>query len=243
MARDSNSIEKLFYKIHPRYRHRYEIYNELLCNNLTKDIAWLDIGCGRNEYVADFGHRAGTALGIDKLTNRESADVPFLQADLRNIPLPSNYADLITLRMVVEHLERIPEDLSDIVRLLKPDGRLLLLTTNVLSPVVFLPRLLPFALKTWLIQKYFDVSSEDIFPTYHKLNSPGKMIRVFSDMKLISLEYIEQVPLPNPLLTLLFGLWYSFTNIPGLRYFRSNLLAVFQKQELSTDRVRKDASN
>jgi hypothetical protein len=49
------------------------------------------------------------------------------------------------------------------------------------------------------------------------------------NMKLSSLEFLEQVPFHRPLLTFTFGLWYSVTKFSLLRCFRSSLLAVFHK--------------
>ncbi|MBU2444729.1 MAG: class I SAM-dependent methyltransferase [Bacteroidetes bacterium] len=221
--------EHLFRKLHPDYRHRWEVYNEVLRKLITKDTVWLDIGCGTNEHVAEFGNMAKTAIGIDILDNGHRANAPFLRADLRNIPLPSSYASLITLRMVTEHLERVPQDFSEIDRLLVPGGTLLLLTTNSSSPIIFLPRLLPFSLKRWLIGKLFGVPCDDVFPTYHRFNTLSKMIDGVFNMKLSSLEFLEQVPLHRPLLTCIFGLWYSVTRFSPLRCFKSNLLAVFHK--------------
>ena len=222
-------IENIFRIINPGYKHRWEVYEAMLINNITKDTVWLDIGCGKNGLVANFGQKAKQAVGIDILDDNDRFDEPFLLCDLRNIPLPSAYANLITLRLVVEHLEKIPEDFSEICRLLIPGGKLIILTTNSLSPILFLPRLLPYRLKSWIIQKLFCIDSREIFPTYHRFNTPHKMAKGFSEMVLLRLDYLEQVPLDNFFLALLFGLWYTFAKISIFRYFRSNLLAVFQK--------------
>lgn len=222
-------IQKIFRKINPGYKHRWEIYEMIIINSITKNTVWLDIGCGKNELVANFGKKAKQSIGVDILNDKDRADAPFLLADLRNIPFPSGYANLITLRLVVEHLEKVPEDFSEICRLLVPGGKLIILTTNSLSPIIFLPRLLPYRLKSWIIQKLFDVDSREIFPTYHRFNTPHKMAKGFTEMVLLRLDYLEQVPLDKPFLALLFGLWYTFAKISIFKYFRSNLLAVFQK--------------
>jgi SAM-dependent methyltransferase len=211
------------------YRHRWEIYNDLLCGHLSKESVWFDVGCGCNEYVADFGNRAKSALGIDVQAQPGQSDAPFLQADLRKIPLPDASANLITLRMVVEHLEEVPRDFSEINRLLAPGGALIVLTTNTLSPLVLLPRIIPYPLKRWLIAKMFHVDDSDIFPTFHRFNTPKKLKNGVFDLKLSSLEYLEEIPAGNRLLTLVFGLWYSITAFAHLRFLRSSMLAVYLK--------------
>lgn len=227
-----NWTEKLFRRFNVEYRPRWVVYEDILANCITKDTVWLDIGCGKNENVADYGHMAKNALGIDSIDSQGRTDAPFLCADLHSIPLPSDYASLITLRLVVEHLKKVPEDFSEIFRLLKPGGQLIILTTNSLSPLIFIPRLFPYRLKSWIIQKTFGVDSHDVFQTYHQFNTPGKMIKGLPEMLLLKLEFLEQVPLNKVLLTLIFGSWYSIVKLPLLKYFRSNLLAVYQKTSI-----------
>ena len=231
MQMNPNWAEKLFRRFNVEYRPRRVIYEDILANNITKDTVWLDIGCGKNENVADYGHMAKNALGIDAIDSQDRTDAPFLCADLHNIPLPSNYASLITLRLVVEHLQKVPEDFSEICRLLKTAGQLIILTTNSLSPVIFIPRIFPYRLKSWIIQKTFGVDSHDVFQTYHQFNTPRKMIKGLPEMSLVRLEFLEQVPLNKVLLTLIFGFWYSIVKMSSLKYFRSNLLVVYQKAQ------------
>jgi SAM-dependent methyltransferase len=226
---ESNWIEKLFRKLNPNYSPRHEIYNQLLNEYINGETIWLDIGCGRNEHVAEYGQKAKLALGIDRLINPGITDAPFIQANLRNIPLPPDYADLITLRMVVEHIERIPEDFFEINRILKPNGKLIILTTNIMSPVVFLPSLFPSALKNWLILKIFKVSHEDVFPTHHRFNSPRVIKRGICNLRPINIQYLEFVSLDRPLLLFVFGIWYLIVKPSPFRYLRSNILAVFEK--------------
>ena len=227
---NNKTIENIFLKYNPEYQYRWVIYNKLLEECISPETVWLDIGCGKNELVSEFGKNAKYALGIDILDEKERLDAPFLKCDLRSIPLPPNYANVITLRMVVEHLEKIPGDFAEAIRLLIPGGKLIILTTNSLSPLVFLSRLLPYRLKSWMIQKLFSINSSEIFPTYHRFNTPPKMIKGISGMSLVRIEYIEQIPFSKPFLALVFGFWYIITKIPGVRYFRSNLLSIYRKE-------------
>jgi SAM-dependent methyltransferase len=194
-----------------------------------KDSVWIDIGCGPNAYVKEFGCLAKIAVGVDILDDDSRTNAAFIRADLRKLPLATCCATLVTLRMVAEHLERVPQDFSEINRVLASGGRLIVLTTNTWSPIIFLPGVLPYSIKKWLIGKIFNVPDDDIFPTFHKFNTPGTMARGVYDMKLSSLEFIEGVPLRRPLLTCALGFWYCVTRLPLLWRFRSNLLAIFQK--------------
>jgi len=219
----------MFRSLHPDFQHRWEIYESVLKESLTPETVWLDIGCGKNEMVAKMGKHAKSALGTDIVNDPDRTDAPFLLSDLHSIPLPSGYATLITLRMVVEHLPRGADDLLDICTLLAPGGKLIILTTNKLSPIVLLPSVLPYRVKSWVIQKLFGVREHDIFPTHHRFNTRRLMVRGLSGMTLLQLWHVEEVPLNKPFLALLFGMWFTFVEMPGLKSLRSNLLAVYQK--------------
>lgn len=222
-------LERLFRKLDPQYQHRYEIYDETVFGCLTSKSVWVDIGCGRNEHVAAFGSAAAFAVGIDVSRHPQRTPAPFIQADLRHLPLPADFADLVTLRMVVEHLARVPDDFFEVNRILKSGGKLIILTTNSSSPVVFLPRLLPYRWKEWLLRKSFRVERDDLFPTHHRFNSPQKFRRGVYDVRLVSLRFLEQVPFSRFWLTFIFGSWYLLTKPFFCRRIRSNILAVFQK--------------
>jgi ubiquinone/menaquinone biosynthesis C-methylase UbiE len=230
MKANGNWTETWFRKLNPGYRHRGEVYDEFLCKCITKETVWLDVGCGKNAHVAAYGQMARSSLGIDKLDYQDRADAPFLQTDFRSIPLPSSSVDLVSMRLVVEHLEKIPDDISEIDRVLKPGGRVIVLTTNSLSPLIFLPRLLPFGVKNWIIRKMFGVGSNEVFPTYHRFNTPRKMAKGFGGLRLSRIEFLEQVPLDKPLLTFMFGLWYCIVKFSPLKWLRSNLLAEYEKR-------------
>ena len=223
-------IDSLFRKINPAYRHRYEVYNDLISELIGRDTVWVDVGCGCNENVSISGGQARIAVGIDALIHPELRQAPFVQASLRKIPLRSGCADLVTLRMVVEHIEKVPDDFAEIERILKPGGKMVVLTTNKLSPLVFAPGVLPYRLKESLIRMVFKASPDDVFPTYHRFNTPGAMRKGIGAMKFESVQFLEQVPLSSAGLTIIFGGWYTLTRLPFLSHLRSTMLAVFEKR-------------
>ncbi len=87
-------------------------------------------------------------------------DIPdnenFIKADIGNLPFDSEYADLITLRFVVEHFQDQNKYLSELTRVLKKGGKIIILTTNLLSPLIFIPKfLLPYSIKSRILTKTF----------------------------------------------------------------------------------------
>jgi hypothetical protein len=55
------------------------------------------------------------------------------------------------------------------------------------------------------------------------------MAQGIGNLKLTHLEFIEQLPLSNPWLTLIFSNWYFITKMRPFRSLKSNILAVFEK--------------
>ncbi len=226
--------ERVFRRWAPDYRHRWEIYNEHLVLLLSPEKAWLDIGCGDNGIVETLGSFASVAIGLDVLRHPDLVQAPFIQADARRLPFKDETFDIVTMRMTVEHIEHVPDDLWDIIRVLRPNGTIAIMTTNRWSPFILVPLILPFRTKQWIIQKLFGVNSHDIFPTYHRFNTPTQMRQGLGPLHFSGLHFLEQVPMSNALLTLVFGSWYLVTNNKLLYQFRSTMLAFFTKNNSHT---------
>jgi len=72
-------------------------------------------------------------------------------------------------------------------------------------------------------------AEEDVFPTFHRCNTPGVLRRGILSMTLKSIRFLEQVPLQSGGLALVFGGWYTVTRLPFLDRLRSTMLAEFEK--------------
>jgi len=165
--------EKICFKLDPTYKYVRTEYNEILESILTSDFVWIDIGCGSNKHVKKFGKMVKYTVGMDLLPPSDPSS--FFTADMNYLPLKSGNIDLITVRFVVEHIKNIEPILSEIQRILKPGGQLLILTTNTWSPYILLGRLLPLSLKTTLIRFFYRINESNTLPAWHRFNSIGKM--------------------------------------------------------------------
>ena len=100
----------------------------------------LDVGCGTGEVIllAKSRAKAGKAYGIDpapemiavarKKAARKKLDIDFRVAVIESLPFPDSSIDVVTSSLMMHHL---PEDLkarglTEIYRVLKPGGRLLI---------------------------------------------------------------------------------------------------------------------
>ncbi len=91
-------------------------------------------GCGVGMYLARLAEDAVQAVGLD--IEHERAVEAHQRADWvvcaagENLPLPSNYFDLTLSHEVIEHVQDDRQAVGEIVRVLKPGGRLVLFCPN-----------------------------------------------------------------------------------------------------------------
>lgn len=218
--------QKIQHFVDPLFVPRWIVYKESLKNLLNPESFWIDCGCGDNSMVRELKHLCKFAVGID--IEKPENDVDFIKAEIGTLPFPENYADVITLRFVVEHLSS-PEDLRDILRVLKPGGKLLFITTNLRSPFVAIPKLIPYRLRNKLISTIFKVNDSDVFPTFHRFNTPTVLRRSIPGFTLESIRFLSDLNSTRSLIFLIYLAWHVVTMPNILRSFRANILAVYTK--------------
>jgi ubiquinone/menaquinone biosynthesis C-methylase UbiE len=220
--------EKILQKFDPDFKHRWVIYNELLIESLGDNIVWLDCGAGNNGIVDSFGHLAKTAIGIDLA--KPGYKKNYVRGDIQHLPFKTRFADLITLRFVVEHFDNPSKYFDELNRIVKPGEKIIILTTNILSPFIFLPKVfLPQSIKSRLLIKIFKVQEDDIFPTYHRLNSPYKFEKLKSVYELDRIQFISDLNYTRKWMFLILLIWHLITKPKFLNKFRTNILVVLEK--------------
>ena len=91
-------------------------------------------GCGLGAYLSRLAPEAEQAVGIDveldrvKLARQQSLDVACAVAE--KLPYPSGHFDLVLSNEVIEHVQDDQLAIQEIVRTLKPGGRLVLFCPN-----------------------------------------------------------------------------------------------------------------
>lgn len=78
----------------------------------------LDVGCGENRLVRQYGD----GVGVDVV---DWGDVDLVVKDSASIPLPGESFDTISFVACLNHISNRRAVLAEALRLLKPDGRLL----------------------------------------------------------------------------------------------------------------------
>jgi 2-polyprenyl-3-methyl-5-hydroxy-6-metoxy-1,4-benzoquinol methylase len=129
--------EKEFGFVH-KVRSRLEANRLLaLCKDLGDDAKILDVGCGDGFHLRllrDFGNKNWTLEGLDASEKAvEVADKLGTKVHLgtaESNELPENTYDLAFLIQTVEHVDKPDQVLSAICRILKPNGKLIIVTDN-----------------------------------------------------------------------------------------------------------------
>jgi SAM-dependent methyltransferase len=166
-------------------------YAQLLSKLVPAGAAWLDAGCGHQAFKITSTHeetqivsRANLAVGCDLDRQALQTHRSFkLRAccDIGRLPFASEAFDVVTLNYVAEHLKESQATFVELARVLRPGGRLVVVTPHALGYFVRLARLGRRLLPESLVRKFILLrefrSPEDIFPTFYHANTRDDLLR------------------------------------------------------------------
>jgi SAM-dependent methyltransferase len=175
--------------IHLDLTHPQVLYGRALQRYMRPGIKWLDVGCGY-QILPDWAMsqteqerlvRSVIFLaGVD--VDERIKDHPLLTYRVKALggalPFKAETFDLVTANMVVEHIKDPQSFLSDIFRVLRPNGRFLFHTPNHLFWLIFLSHLVPGRLKKSMIKTLEQRNADDVFPTHYTMNTAGRIERL-----------------------------------------------------------------
>lgn len=176
----------------PRLRRAHDYftpddwYEALLAGLVTPGVRWLDVGCGRdlfpnNRKLAQLlAGRAGRLVGLDP--DPALQENPFVHeriaASIDDFDGGRRF-DLVTLRMVAEHVAAPESCVRGIARALRPGGLAVVYTVFGLSPVPLLTRICPMPLRHAIKRLLWRTEPRDTFPTCFRMNTRSALRRVF----------------------------------------------------------------
>jgi SAM-dependent methyltransferase len=218
----------------PTYKPRWEIFDQNIERLQSESFACLDLGCGSNQVLENHLHfRKKIELDILTPLPNKKRDNPFIQSDLYKLPFKQDSFDLILLRFVVEHMENPAKAFSEIARILKNGGQILILTTNIISPFIFISKLFPYRIRKLIMLMLYKVKDDDVFPTFHKLNNIFAFRRLAPFLKIEDWQYLQDANWSRKLIFFLFFSWHLFTKWLHLTYLRTNILVTLKKNGLN----------
>ena len=161
-----------------RYHSPDDHYEHLLLNLVTAQTRWLDIGAGDapcssarvSRLLAD---RCAWMVGVDPSPNIRRN--PFVhekhELSLEEFDCAGPF-DLLTLRMVAEHVEHPEAFAGALSRLARPGGHVVIYTVYRRSPGAVIARVTPMVthhmVKRWL----WGTEERDTFPVFYRMNTP-----------------------------------------------------------------------
>ncbi|HEY3332836.1 MAG TPA: methyltransferase domain-containing protein [Capsulimonadaceae bacterium] len=101
---------------------------------LPTNIDILDIGCGTGamlDQLDTFGEVTGADFSPEALSfcrqrgKRMGKEYRLVRADVRSLPFADDSFDVVTAMDIIEHIDRDKDAMAEILRVLKPGGRLL----------------------------------------------------------------------------------------------------------------------
>ena len=107
------------------------------CGPLQNDARILDVGCGDGFHLRllqEFGNKTWQLEGVDldrrAIVAAERSGLKVHFGSVESLDLEANRYDLVFMIQTIEHVERPDEILSAVSRLIKPGGRIVIVTDN-----------------------------------------------------------------------------------------------------------------
>lgn len=88
----------------------------------------MDVGCGRGEFLDGFKKLGLTADGMD-------LEIDGIDVGKNNFPFPDKKFDFVFSKSVIEHLSEPDNFIKEIYRILKPGGRIIVMTPDWQSQI------------------------------------------------------------------------------------------------------------
>jgi len=173
-----------------RYRDLYhrcvsihDLYDDVLAGLCKPDSIVLDLGCGKKGMMQKYAPRVAFAVGadisVDALKQYTALD-GYVQADANCLPFPDHSFDCVVSQWLFEHLADPRRVASEMVRVVRPGGALVVVTNSVYNPMMWLSSVLPAGFRDHAKKRVFPGEiDEDTFPTYYRCNSVRAFARVF----------------------------------------------------------------
>jgi SAM-dependent methyltransferase len=175
-----------------KWAAKSEAYAGLIAEHLLPDSVWIDAGCGNRLLEDDMDSlenwlavQCKTMIGMDLTVTSHRSITRLAQGSLYHLPFADNSLDLITCRMVVEHLEDPAKAFRETHRCLRPNGAMVVITPNLRNYGIFGHAVAAKFLKeSWrlkLIQSSYACSRKNLFPVHYRANTMPRLVRLIEE--------------------------------------------------------------
>jgi ubiquinone/menaquinone biosynthesis C-methylase UbiE len=240
-------VSRAFYEraqkvLAPRLLYAQRLYEQTLMQHVVAPARWLDLGCGHQvlpawRYESERRVVEGArvvGLDADRSALRGHRTIHRLvQGDIGALPFADDTFDLVTLNMVVEHLNDPERQFAEVRRVLRPGGSVLLHTPNAMGYVTLLNRCLPHIVSRRLARLFDGRPAADVFPAYYRANSRRRLARIAArtglQMEKVHLVTTSAMFVVIPPVVIVELLWIRLLMTSALRPLRTNIIAVLRK--------------
>ena len=215
------------------------VFEEKLRQIIAPGDRVLDAGCGTGKFFGmDFARKIGCQLvGVDLRQDLgANSEIDFgVRAELNRLPFSDGSFDVVNCRLVIEHVDFPDTVLKEFYRVLKPGGRLLIFTPNLLHYFGAAASLTPHWFHVWFNSRMRGFSDEDIFPTRYRANTRRRLRKLFlkSGFSRAEISMVEGSPSVLAFNSLLHGMGLAYERLVNrydfLSNFRLNIITVAYK--------------
>ena len=235
--RDRQKCDALYSKYYAGRRFHDALYRELIRRHLEPGARLLDAGCGRYlRFCREFSPIAHVVgIDLEPSFDTDNRTPPYaIRGDIGALPFPSECFDMVISRSVVEHLEDPPRVFREFFRVLRPGGKVVILTPNKYDYVSFIAAITPYRLHRFLVSRIFGIPEDDVFPTLYRANTLSAIRKTMSAAGLVEREIdtINHYPaylMFSPALFRLGVLYERLTSLNMLRSLRGSILGIFER--------------
>lgn len=190
-------VARTFAHYYPNYEGEVVRFLRMIMRHCERQSIVLDAGCGRAGFAIPWQQFSRSVIGVD--ISPKIGENPWvghkIRGNLYQLPLVDGSVDVAILRYVLEHLEWPVEALREVARVVRPRGKIIVLTPNRAHYVCLIARVTPHSFHGWFLARHgrFD---EDVSPTRYRANTPPGLRAVASQagLRLVELELFEAAP-------------------------------------------------
>jgi len=248
---DRQKCELLYDKYYAGRKFYDSLYRERIRKHLRPGQRLLDAGCGR--YLRFCKELSDTAevvgIDLDTVLETDNQRQPFgVRGDLSRLPFPAGHFDVVISRSVIEHLEDPGAVFREFSRVLRPGGKVILVTPNKYDYVSLIAAFTPYRVHRALCAKIFNVSEDDVFPTLYRANTISSIRKTLNAAGFVQneLETINHYPaylMFSPVLFRLGVVYERLTSLKPFRSLRGSILCVFEKRAAADSSMAKDRAD
>ena len=224
----------------PQFRGMYDRFSDVVHEQVRAGDMMLDAGCGSGrvfQYHFDDARRPRLIVGVDVTSEpRANGNIDAAaRADLARLPFRDATFDITISSHVAEHLTQPEAVFRELARVLKPGGKLCVLTPNRWHYVTVSSALMPHSFHL-RYNRWRGVDVHDIFPTVYRANTAARLreLCAAAGLDVEDLAQFETEPeylaFSTPTYALGVGYERLVNRLDVLKGLRVNLLLVASKR-------------